>query len=524
MQFAEGTKVLANFAGGGFWEPGVITNIHIESGTADIEYDDGDEEAGVPMALIKEWAQEESSSDGEETFVDPQLGVDFENAGEERKKNDLAQDIFDAQPVAPQGTVLETYIVIEVMPSEAVTSSELADALYSLLSKNVLKGVKRWVEFSTTALAFGMLSLSITFSLGIGGSVFLVTQGLEAMDQVQCATLVRSFEIAEPDEASTSSSDAHENAAIANEKLNRSLGNLQSMEEAHSSNVVSIPGLLSADELSTLIEVCEKIRSEIGTVKRGANFGTSAQIEVAAWQTVYLNTNNLLKKYAPELYHKFADTLRREDAAEWGLFARTKCSDTCAASTSTNSTIDESISDSINVRVAEFHTVLPGGGLADPSHYDWGSLLTLDIMLSDPSTDFEGGQFALPENGSSDEGSSGSGCDSRGGVVVRGITASSDEITNAAKPGSIFQTEDRGSEAGIPLLAAPGDAIIFPSHKHHMVEPVRSGCRRVCVIEFWSGVERQCSHRCDRHWGGCPFVREEAKRSHIASNFLTGGS
>jgi hypothetical protein len=34
-------------------------------------------------------------------------------------------------------------------------------------------------------------------------------------------------------------------------------------------------------------------------VKRGANFGTSAQKEVAAWQTVYLNTNGLLKKYAP---------------------------------------------------------------------------------------------------------------------------------------------------------------------------------------------------------------------------------
>jgi hypothetical protein len=40
-------------------------------------------------------------------------------------------------------------------------------------------------------------------------------------------------------------------------------------------------------------------------------------------------------------------------------------------------------------------------------------LLTPDIMLSDPSTDFEGGQFALPENGSSDEGSGGSGYDRR---------------------------------------------------------------------------------------------------------------
>jgi hypothetical protein len=50
------------------------------------------------------------------------------------------------------------------------------------------------------------------------------------------------------------------------------------------------------------------------------------------------------------------------------------------------------------------------------------------------------------------------------GVSVRVQTG------NAAKPGSIFQTEDRGSEAGMPLLAAPGDAIIFPSHRQHILQ------------------------------------------------------
>ena len=69
---------------------------------------------------------------------------------------------------------------------------------------------------------------------------------------------------------------------------------------------------------------------------------------------------------------------------------------------------------------------------------------------------------------------------------------------------------------------APGDAIIFCSHKYHTVQPVRSGRRRVCVLEFWEGERRACCHRCDKHWGGCPFVREEAKRSSMACHFLAG--
>jgi hypothetical protein len=36
----------------------------------------------------------------------------------------------------------------------------------------------------------------------------------------------------------------------------------------------------------------------------------------------------------------------------------------------------------VHVRCMELHTVRPGGSLADPCHYDWGSLLTLDIMLA----------------------------------------------------------------------------------------------------------------------------------------------
>jgi hypothetical protein len=61
----EGAKVLANFGGGGFWEPGVIAKIHVD-GSVDIVYDDGDEEDGVAQANVKAWAEEVSSDEEEE--------------------------------------------------------------------------------------------------------------------------------------------------------------------------------------------------------------------------------------------------------------------------------------------------------------------------------------------------------------------------------------------------------------------------------------------------------------------------
>ena len=59
-------------------------------------------------------------------------------------------------------------------------------------------------------------------------------------------------------------------------------------------------------------------------------------------------------------------------------------------------------------------------------HYDSGSLLTMDVMLSQPGEDFEGGNFVAPMKG--------------GGV-------------------------DR-------LHLNQGDAVVFISHKYHNVEPI----------------------------------------------------
>ena len=81
-----------------------------------------------------------------------------------------------------------------------------------------------------------------------------------------------------------------------------------------------------------------------------------------------------------------------------------------------------------------------GGGLPDPYHHDIGSLVTVDVMLSDPVTDFEGGEFHTLE-------------------------------TNGHMKPHTF--------------ASMGDALMFVSHKYHSIQPVARGVRRSLVVELW---------------------------------------
>jgi hypothetical protein len=136
-----------------------------------------------------------------------------------------------------------------------------------------------------------------------------------------------------------------------------------------------------------------------------------------------MNTDGVFHEQAPELYDKIVQRVLAADKANWGLLQNKP---------------------DITLRCIEFHTVETGGALAEKDHYDWGSLLTLDILLCDGG-DYEGGQFH---------------CADADGVV-------------RPQP---FETA--------------GDAIIFCSHKKHYVLPVEAGRRRVCVIEFWQASDR----------------------------------
>jgi hypothetical protein len=100
------------------------------------------------------------------------------------------------------------------------------------------------------------------------------------------------------------------------------------------------------------------------------------------------------------------------------------------------------------LRVCEYHSqVAPSEALPDIHHYDQDSLVTVDVMLSDPSTDFTGAQIQTLE-------SSGKLCSH---------------------------------------TVQQYDALCFVSHKYHSVTPLQSGRRVVCVLEFWRGsAEARC--------------------------------
>jgi hypothetical protein len=51
--FAQGDKIEARYGGGTEYFPGTIGFIHVQTQAADIMYDDGDGESGVPFALIR---------------------------------------------------------------------------------------------------------------------------------------------------------------------------------------------------------------------------------------------------------------------------------------------------------------------------------------------------------------------------------------------------------------------------------------------------------------------------------------
>ncbi|KAH8055388.1 hypothetical protein JL722_8296 [Aureococcus anophagefferens] len=102
--------------------------------------------------------------------------------------------------------------------------------------------------------------------------------------------------------------------------------------------------------------------------------------------------------------------------------------------------------------VVEYHRVA-GGELRHEHHVDSGSCYTVDCMLARPDADFSGGDF-----------------------VAEGLRTPLDDL---------------------------GDVVVFPSHKRHNVRPVTRGERSVLVVEFWTGPERACGHRCERASGPC---------------------
>eukprot|EP01052_Picozoa_sp_SAG31_P003705 SAG31_NODE_146_length_22601_cov_56.529192_2_plen_126_part_00 len=108
---------------------------------------------------------------------------------------------------------------------------------------------------------------------------------------------------------------------------------------------------------------------------------------------------------------------------------------------------------SLNFRTVELHEYGVGGNLSDFQHYDAGSLLTIDLMLSKSGNgeDFEGGEFICPVHAhhNDDEGLH--------------------DKVGSLEPLQVQEVEDFD-------LA---DMLIFPSHKYHNVKPITRGVRTV---------------------------------------------
>lgn len=196
--------------------------------------------------------------------------------------------------------------------------------------------------------------------------------------------------------------------------------------EAQATQPLVLRGLLGLDEIELV---------------RGLGAQLPSRWKRGHWATHFLHAGGTFNRGAPELLNKLMDAACHADASDggWGLLRELRDPERLQA------------------RCVEHHIVGPGGCLPDPHHSDEGSLLTIDVMLSRPGVDFEGGEFC----------------------TLEGV-------------GEMREHE-----------FSQGDALVFVSHKCHSVKRVRSGQREVLVMEIWEGEERHCNHRCDRHWGPC---------------------
>ena len=207
---------------------------------------------------------------------------------------------------------------------------------------------------------------------------------------------------------------------------------------AQQTSVVRLPKFLTSDDIERLLAAAAEVREDLELAgKVGLHDLAKRQSSPKqTWETVFLN--HRLVELLPELHERLFTAARHADAQEgWKLL--------------------EAGGHPLSFRVVELHSVRPGGALALPTHYDYGSLITLDLMLSNPGEDFNGGRLQT--------------------------------------------LESDGSVLSHPFER--GDLVMFQSHKYHSVTPVKWGTRRVCVLEIWEGLPRRCPRRCTTPWGPC---------------------
>ena len=207
---------------------------------------------------------------------------------------------------------------------------------------------------------------------------------------------------------------------------------LETLADAQATAVIRIPKFLSTADIDELHQTAADVaaNTDNGALDLHRRQGCAEN----TWFTVFLN--HRLKELLPQLHDALFDAARHADGDEWSVLDNRH---------------------ELAMRCVEYHSVSVGGGIPMDKHHDFGSLLTLDVMLSEPGVDFEGGTFCTLEPD---------------GSMTR----------------HVFEQ---------------GDLMVFLSHKYHCVEPVTTGQRRVLVAEIWEGLPRRCVRRCNSPWGAC---------------------
>ena len=135
---------------------------------------------------------------------------------------------------------------------------------------------------------------------------------------------------------------------------------LPSLAAAQASPIIRAPHFLSNDDVDRVHAAAAYVSSIEGVhaldKRQRSPSGT--------WNTIFLNHH--LHELLPDIHERLFDAARQADGGHL---------------------LDQGRGQ-LSLRVAEYSTVSPGGGLRAKYHHDEGSLLTLDVMLSS-TDDFE---------------------------------------------------------------------------------------------------------------------------------------
>ena len=200
---------------------------------------------------------------------------------------------------------------------------------------------------------------------------------------------------------------------------------------------IILRGFLSPKEVHALLRAAKRAQRQhvVGMIERNPQ-GESGRKAAGkgVWRTSYLHTDDWFGANFPALAHKIrqgalSTAAHLPDNAQLASF------------------VEQHNPTELHFRTVELHEYGPRGNLGDHQHYDAGSLLTIDVMLSRRGVDgdFDGGQFLLP------------------------VHDKEEDADN--QQGSAAQVIDEE-------FSCPGDVLIFPSHK--CVQPLaRPACSLV---------------------------------------------